>query len=112
MDTIDSTGRPVLVLSLRVPEARHADLVSFLRQAVSTYEELPGVRVRLLQSRQDPDRWMEVVEYPDRATYDADQLRVDTDPRLIGLLDRWRRLLAEPAGVETWEERTHQIKEA
>lgn len=112
MNNLPNPSRPILVLSLRVPAQHHRDLVEFLRSAVATYEELPGVRVRLLQSHDDPDRWLEIVEYPDRQTYEADQVRVEADPRLRRLLQRWRRLLAAPAGVETWEERTHEIKEA
>lgn len=111
MDDPASTGRPVLFLSFRVAGERHGNLVHFLREAVAIYEEIPGVRVRLLQSRQDADRWLEVVEYPDTAAYEEDQVRVEEDPRMRRLIERWRGLLDGPAEVETWDERTHQIKE-
>lgn len=103
--------RPLLFLSIRVAPERKDELLGFLRQAVTTYEELPGVRVRLLRSRQDPRRWIEMVEYPDQATYEADQRRVEDDPRMRQLLDRWHTLLEAEVGVETWEEWTHHFKE-
>ncbi len=57
----------------------------------------------MLWDTADPDRFVEVIEYVDRATHDRDQQRVDTEPEMVEYLRRWRDLLAESAQVETYE---------
>lgn len=77
--------------------------MEFLREAIVFYERPGGIRVRLLWDLDDPDRFIEVVEYADRDTHDRDQVRVDQDPEMQGYLRRWRALLAEPPHVHTYE---------
>jgi quinol monooxygenase YgiN len=91
-----------LHLGIRVlPGCREA-LLDFLREAVPFYESPGGIRVRLLESAEDPDRFIEVVEYADEASYAADQARVAEDATMIAFLERWRALLAEPPGVAVY----------
>jgi hypothetical protein len=77
--------------------------VAFLREAIPFYERPGGIRLRVLWDTSDPDRFVEIVEYADRRTHDADQERVDNDPEMKGYLRRWRSLLAEPPHVETYD---------
>ncbi len=51
----------------------------------------------------EPDQFIEVVEYADQETHDRDQLRVATDVEMRDYLDRWRALLAEPPQIETYQ---------
>jgi hypothetical protein len=51
----------------------------------------------------DQDRFVEVVEYIDRETYDRDQVRVEHDATMQAYLGRWRSLLAEPPQVCGYE---------
>jgi quinol monooxygenase YgiN len=94
----------VLQLHLRgrVLPGRRDDLIEFLREAIPFYEAPGGIRVRLWWDTADPDRFIEAVEYADRATYDRDQQRVAEDPAMKHYLDRWRQLLASPPQVETY----------
>ena len=77
--------------------------MEFLREAIPFYERPGGIRVRLLWDLDAPDRFVEVVEYADRVTYDRDQLRVDQDDEMRAYLRRWRALLAEPPQVRAYE---------
>jgi len=86
----------------RAAPGRRADLVEFLREAVPFYERPGGIHVRLLWDLTDPDRYIEVVEYVDRETYDRDQVRVAENPEMREYLRRWRALLAEPPQVEAY----------
>ncbi|GEL96406.1 putative quinol monooxygenase [Cellulomonas composti] len=92
-----------LYLRGRVP-SDHRPLEEFLRRARLVYDEPAGIRTRLQWSEADPTRFVEIVEYRDRATYDADQRRVETDPRMRALLAEWRTLLDGPPDVEAYEE--------
>jgi quinol monooxygenase YgiN len=100
------TDRPARVLHLRIrvaPGKRDA-LFEFLKEAVPYYEAPGGIRVRLIERSDAPDSFIEVVEYDSVESFDADQQRVDHDPRMRELLARWRALLAEPPAVEVYHE--------
>jgi len=100
----------ILHLRIRVAEANQERLFSFLRNALPFYEQ-PGIRIRLLQSRDDPGRFLEIVEYDGRETHDRDQVRVDSEPQMRALLDRWHALLEGSPEVETYEEVTEVLRE-
>lgn len=102
----------VIMLRGRVQPGRREDLVEFLREAVPCYERPGGIRTRLLRDVADPDAFVEVVEYADRATCERDQERVESDPEMLGLLERWHGLLAAPPAVETYEELSAEIHAA
>lgn len=104
-----SERRWILHLHIRVPEENEERLLAFLREAVPYYEQPGDVRVRLLHSRSDPRRYIEVVEYADRSAHDHDQIRVADEPRMKALLARWHALLDSPVEVETYEELTELL---
>lgn len=91
----------IIQLHGRVADGRWDDLVSFLTKAIPFYEEPGGVRVRLLRDVDDPDAFVEVVEYDGEDSYAADQHRVESDPAMIARLEEWRTLLAGPVEVRT-----------
>lgn len=99
----------VILLKGRVRPGRREDLVRFLRDAVECYERPDGILTRLLWDMDDPDAFVELIEYADRATYELDQRRVAFDPEMRGYLERWHALLAEAPVVETYEELTREI---
>jgi quinol monooxygenase YgiN len=99
-----------LHLRIRIKSGNEKTLLSFLREAIPFYEAPGGIRVRLLANRADPDRFIEVIEYETRSMYDADQLRIDRDPHLRSLINRWRGLLASPPEVEVYEEVSHDLR--
>ena len=74
----------------------------FLAEAIPFYESPGGIRVRVLWNITDPNRFIEVIEYADQLTHDRDQLRVENDVQMKGLLERWRKLLDGPPVVETF----------
>ena len=96
--------RWILHLGIRVAEGNEERLLAFLREAVPYYEQPGDIRIRLLRSRSDPRRFIEVVEYADRNAFDRDQMRVANEPRMKGFLERWHDLLEGPIEMETFEE--------
>ena len=99
-----------LHLEIRVEPASWPAFRAFLSRARGLYESPGGIRVRLLRHTADPSRLIEVVEYDDRATFDADQERVTSDPRWVDALREWRTLLRGAPGVTAWEDVTHQLE--
>ncbi len=98
-----------LHLQITVERDRWEELFEFLRQAVPYYESLDGVTVRLLQNRDDPEQFLEVIEYRDRPTYHADQERVETDETMRSLVNRWRQLMKGPPRVVAYNDVTTRI---
>jgi hypothetical protein len=93
-----------LYLHACVLPGRRADLERFLVEARPVYEEPDGVSVRLQWSLDDPDAFVEIMDYPDDASYRRDQLRVESDPRMRALLARWHDLLASGPVVTVFED--------
>lgn len=101
----DGHDGPVITLYLHGTVATGPrELEAFLARARPVYEELGGIRVRLQWSVTAPGEFVEIMEYADRAAYDADQVRVEADPRMRALIAEWRTHLAGPPRVEAYEE--------
>lgn len=91
-----------LHLRIRVKSGDRDAFFTFLRRAVPFYESPGGIRIRLLEDRDSPERFIEVVEYATERAYRDDQRRVEEDPEMKAYLSRWRGLLAEPPVVEVY----------
>ena len=104
----NSPGRVDLQLKIRVSTGHHDEFMRFLRAARPLYEAPGDIRIRLLRSKSDPERYIEVVEYRNGA-FEADQRRVDTDPEMIATLAKWRSLLAKAPHVEIWDDITAEL---
>ena len=93
-----------LHLRLRVEPSQQDALKEFLCRAGPYYEQPGGIEVVLLRLAGEVDRFIEVVRYVDERTFEADQARVENDPRMKELLAEWRTLLAEPPVIEVYRE--------
>lgn len=102
----------VRILHLRCATRTGAseELSEFLKEAVPFYESLPGVSVQLLRNVNEPHRYIEVIVYETIASYERDRARVENDPRMQALLQRWRSLLAPNIAVETYDDVTEAIR--
>lgn len=98
-----------LHLHIRVPPGREAKLIEFLRGARPFYEEPGGIRVRLLQDADDPLQLIEIVEYADRAAFERDDRRVNSDPTMQRYLAEWRQLLDGPVEVRKYLDLSGQL---
>lgn len=104
-------GYPVVLrLAIRAREGAREALLEFLREATPFYEAPGGIRMRLLQRVDDPDSFIEEVEYRGAAEFDADNLRVESDEEMKRYLDRWRSLLEGKAEVTVYQDVTTKIR--
>lgn len=93
-----------LHLTIRAAPGKREDLLAFLRGAKAYYESPGGIRMRLLQMRDDPDAFIEVFEYDTEQAYEADEHRVNHDEQMKALLTQWRALLDRPPKVEVFRD--------
>lgn len=94
----------VLQLHIRPAAGQREALLSFLREARVYYESPDGIRMRVLESREDADAIIEVFEYETERAFEADEWRVEHDEQMKALLAKWRSLLAGPPRVEVFRE--------
>ena len=87
-----------------VAPGRRDDLERFLAEARAVYEAPGGIRVRLHWDLADPHRFVEIMEYADRDAYERDQERVERDPVMGALLERWHALLVDGPRVSAYDE--------
>jgi hypothetical protein len=57
----------------------------------------------------DPNGFIEVVEYADHEIYRRDQERVASDPRMQSYLARWREFLSGPPEVTVYQDISDRI---
>ena len=100
----------VLHLMIRARLGEREQLLAFLREATPFYEAPRGIRMRLLQRVDDPDCFIEEVEYRSPTEYEADNVRVESDAEMKRYLDRWRELLAGKADVVVYRDLTSTIR--
>ncbi|MBK8254304.1 MAG: antibiotic biosynthesis monooxygenase [Polyangiaceae bacterium] len=109
-----STAAPpqpvVLRLAIVARPGQRQALLDFLREAAPYYEAPGGIRMRLLQDANHPDKFIEEFEYATSEAFQADNLRVETDPVMKSYLDRWRALLLDKAEVTVFHDVTSQIR--
>ena len=105
----DHGAKFVINLGVRVSDSNLPGFLDFLREAVPFYEEPGGIKIRLLRNRDDPNGFIEVVEYASYEIYRRDQERVDSDPRMQGYLARWRELLSGPPEVTVYQDISEEI---
>jgi hypothetical protein len=97
-----------VALHLRIRIQNRSKLIDFLRRALKFYEK-DGIKIRLLQDWEDPNTFLEIVEYRDRPSYEEDQHRVESDPEMKVYLQNWHELLASPLIVETYYDVTQEL---
>lgn len=102
----DPGGAVIIHLRGLVAQGRWDEFVSFMSTAIPFYEGPGGIRVRLLRNADDPDEFIEVIEYETEQVYAADQRRVESDTAMIAKLEEWRQLLAGPVQVDTFRDVT------
>ena len=101
--------QPVAV-HLRIRIQDRSKLIDFIRRALPFYED-GGIKIRLLQDFEDPNSFLEIVEYRDQPSYEKDQHRVESDTEMKGYLQSWHSLLAGPLIVETYYDVTQELHE-
>lgn len=91
-----------LYLRCRLATSREA-LEEFFARARPTYEAPGGITASLQWNLDDPASFVEVFAYQDRATYEADQVRVNDDPTMRALIAEWHTHLDGPPVVEAYK---------
>jgi hypothetical protein len=83
----------LVILVYKVPASKRERFLSFLPGAFKVYEEPKGVHVSLFEGIGEEGFFVEIVAYDTQEIFDADQERVEKDPRMRETLTRWRKFV-------------------
>jgi len=87
---------PIVSLVYRVLLNQREELISFLQEALPFYERPGGIRIGLYESVDEPGFFQELVAYDTESSYEADQHRVEEDPEMKKLLEKWHSFIDGP----------------
>ncbi len=89
-----------LHLRIFIPLAKQPEFLTFLKKAKPFYEKPGGISVQLYQEINNPEKFIEVIEYDSQEIFNEDQLRVENDNEMKVYLEQWRTILSESIEVE------------
>jgi len=85
----------ILHFKFRMTDA--AQLMTLVQSAMPLYQ-MVGAKVRLLRNADDPNQFIQVVEYTVHQMIESNRQAIASDPMIQGWLRTWRTLV--PGGVE------------
>lgn len=90
----------VKVYSYRIKPDRRHEFLELQKRAGERYGRELDYRTHYLNSRSDPDLWMEMTWYKDEQTYREGMRKLEGDEELGGLFRSFEKLLADgTAGI-------------
>ncbi len=89
-------------LRIKVEPTNRTAFLEFLRQAIPFYERDGETRMSLIEDANQPNSFIEVVEYQTEAAFVRGEEAVRNDPETLKYLERWRALLTGPPIVEEY----------
>jgi hypothetical protein len=75
-----------------------ANLLQLMKAAAPFYETFGNARMRLMRNVDDPNRFIQIIEYDAPKSLEQNRQQIASDPRLQGYLQMWRTML--PGSVE------------
>ncbi len=97
-----STACRYVHLRIKVDPVNREAFFTFLREAIPFYERDGETRMSLIEDANEPNTFIEVVEYLTEAAFVRGEEAVRNDAETLEYLARWRALLAGPPVVEEY----------
>ena len=110
MATNGKTVRRTLHLKMRSPTADAKQLLPFIKAVIPFYEAFGRMRIRLLHNVDDPNQFVQVVDYETDEAFEMNRQRIAGDPTLRAYLQTWRVLMAGAVEIDVYEDVTEVIE--
>ena len=98
--------RRILHFRIRTPGMDAAQLLSMIKPAVPFFQAWGGGQVRLLRNVDDPNQFLQVIEYETPQALELNRQRIASDPMLRTYLQTWRTVLQGAVDVDVYEDVT------
>ena len=106
MAETSATLRRILHFRIRTPGMDAAQLLSLIKPAVPFFQAWGGGQVRLLRNVDDPNQFLQVIEYETPQALELNRQRIASDPMLRTYLQTWRTVLQGAVDVDAYEDVT------
>ena len=106
MAETSATLRRILHFRIRTPGMDAAQLLSLIKPAVPFFQAWGGGKVRLLRNVDDPNQFLQVIEYETPQALELNRQRIASDPMLRTYLQTWRTVLQGAVDVDVYEDVT------
>jgi hypothetical protein len=101
-----ATLKRILHFRIRTPGMDAAQLLSLIKPAVPFFQAWGGGQVRLLRNVDDPNQFLQVIEYETPQALELNRQRIASDPMLRTYLQTWRTVLQGAVDVDVYEDVT------
>ena len=96
--------RRTLQFKFTLPTKDAAPLMAMLKAAQPFHEAFGGKKFRLLQNVDDPNRYVQEIEYETHEAFEINRQRFSSDPRAQMFLQTWKTALGGSIEVDVYQE--------
>jgi hypothetical protein len=96
-DRSNETVRRTVHFKFTLPAASE-QMIAMIKSAAPVYQMFGDAKVTLLQNVDDPNRFLQVVEYTAPAALETSRQQIASDPRVQAYMQAWRSMF--PGGIE------------
>ena len=93
----DAKIRRILHFKFTLPGASE-QMIAMMKSAAPLYQMFGDAQVRLLQNVDDPNRFLQEIEYDAPEAMEMNRQQIASDPRVQAYLQAWRTML--PGAIE------------
>jgi hypothetical protein len=79
-------------------------MVAMIKTAAPIYQMFGDARVRLLQNVDDPNRFLQEIEYDAPQTVELNRQQIASDPRVQGYLQTWRMMFPGTIDIDVYKD--------
>ena len=95
--------RRTLHFKFALPSASE-QLIAAIKSAAPLYQMFGETRVRLLQNVDDPNRFLQEIEYSAPQSVEANRQQIASDPRVQAYLQGWRAMFPGTIDVDVYKD--------
>jgi hypothetical protein len=100
----DGTVRRILHFKFTLPTGDASPVITMIKMAQPFMAAWGGKSSRLLQSADDPTRFIHEIEYEAPESLELNRQQIASDPRVQAYLASWRMLSSGAVDVEVFKE--------
>ena len=79
-------------------------MVAMIKSAAPLYQMFGDARVRLLQNVDDPNRYLQEIEYEVPQSVELNRQQIAGDPRVLVYLQTWRAMFPGTIEIDVYKE--------
>lgn len=104
MGNDDNTVRRTLHCRFSLMGADPQHLLQMMKASAPFYEMFGNARMKLLRNVDDPNRYIQIIEYDAPKSLEKNRQQIASDPRMQGFLQMWRTMVPGSLEMDVYQE--------